>query len=135
MQIKNINFISLLMQKRDICEAFVFKTGYITDEIYALIGEGYIHRRGDRWFIPTQKLLEEIFLPKCGFITLEDHQRRYLAVNNSFYLRDLVNCFGNETIVNRLIIVGYLRLEGDKRYRKATVLEDILAEGGDIIKL
>jgi len=136
MEIKNPNFICPLMQKRDIQEAFVFQKGSsFVDELYKLIGDGYLQKKGDRFYIPTQKLMDEAFLPKNGFIVMEDHQRRFLNNNNGFYFKDLVICFGNETIVNRMIKVGYLRLENDKRYRKSSLLDDLLVEGQDIIKL
>jgi hypothetical protein len=32
-------------------------------------------------------------------------------------------------------MLGYFRLENDKRYRKGSSMEDILAEGQDMIKL
>ena len=136
MKIKNSNFICEMMQKRDVTEAFEIDSKHALDGIYELIADGYLKKKGGRFYTPTQKLLDEVFLPKCGFINLEDHQRRYLSTANTFYFKDLVLCFsGNETIVNRMIVLGYFRLESDRRYRKGTTLEDIVAEGQDMIKL
>lgn len=136
MKIRNKNFICDKMQKRDIKEAFYFETDDLMSEIYALIGEGYLRKEGDRFFCPTEKLLDEAFLPQSRTIFLDDVKSRFLSHNSSFYRGDLVSCFdGNERIVAALIKKGVLRLEHDKRYRKSSEFEELLAEGGDTIKL
>lgn len=136
MKIKNSNFICEMMQKRDVEEAFELEGKSALDGIYQLIADGYLHKKAGRFYTPTQKLLDEVFLPKCGFVMLEDHQRRFLSAAGAFYFKDLVMClWNNETIVNRMIVLGYFRLETDRRYRKGTALEDMLAEGQDMVKL
>jgi hypothetical protein len=124
------------MQKRDIIEAFDFENKKSPiDNIYDLIGDGFLQKAGDRFYIPTRKLMELAFLPESGIILLDDNMRRYLSYNNSYYRGDLIHALGNETIVDVMITLGYFRLEGDRRYRKSPDFEQALSDGIDIVKL
>jgi len=133
LEIRNKNFICKKMQLKDISKAFEFK-GKAYDFIYnVLLEEDYLRKIGDRYFTPTEKLLDAAFLPKM--LLVKEHQRRYLSNNAYFYRVDIVNLFGGnlmaEQIVKKLIKDGYLLLDDSKRYRISTHLEDFLGDGED----
>jgi hypothetical protein len=119
------------MNKHDIANAFVFSVGTTTiAEINELIADGWLRKTANRLFSPTEKLLDEAFLPQA--ITLGSSQLRYLSLSNWFYKKDLVNCLNNnEQIVKYLIRYGYLVLHADKRYRKSDKLIEWLTDGNN----
>ena len=136
MKIRNKNFICDKMIKRDVLEAFVNEHNTFIDLTCDLIGNGYITKQGDRYFVPTKKLMEEIFLPKNGRYTLDEHQIRFLSNQSSFYFNELLFSLDeNATLVNAMIRIGLLKFHTDKRYRKSSEFEEFLADGGDIIKV
>ncbi|HBH11735.1 MAG TPA: hypothetical protein DDX29_01230 [Clostridiales bacterium] len=122
------------MQLRDINNAFVV-SGSVLDYTYSVLIEGgYVRKIGGRFYEPTEKLLDEAFLP--NILVLDEHQRRYLSMNQCFYRHDLVKCLDdNDQIVKALIKKGYLKLDTDKRYKKSDDFNNILADGGDTINL
>lgn len=131
--IRNKNFICSKMSMTDVTRAFECgkkPKEYVYD---TLIEEGWIRKIGDRFFAPTEKLLNEAFLPVC--VSLDENQRRYLSNNTHFYRVDLLNAFGgeqtSEQIVKKLIAKGYIVLDDSKRYRKSGALEEFLADGDD----
>ena len=133
MNIRNKNFICKKMQIKDIKKAFKCE-GKAFDYLYdVLVEQGYMRKTGDRYFSPTEKLLNEAFLPKV--LVLDEFQRRYLSNSSYFYKIDLCQIFGgdlvSEQIVKKLIKEGYVLLDDNKRYRKSITLEDFLAEGED----
>jgi len=132
MNLKNANFICPKMQIRDIRNAFDIGKISPLAYTYELIGEGYLRKVSDRYYAPTEKLIEFITPPS---IVLTDHQKRYLANNTTFYWRDLETIFGNELIPKALLRIGYIKLEDSKRYKKDSRLDDLLAEGEEILCL
>jgi len=133
LEIRNKNFICKKMQLKDITAAFEIK-GKTFDYLYStLIEDDYLRKVGDRYFTPTEKLLNEAFLPKT--LIVEEHQRRYLSNNAYFYRVDVITLFGGdlraEQIVKKLIKDGYILMDDSKRYRKSTHLEDFLGDGED----
>ena len=58
-----------------------------------LIGEGYLHKANERYYTPTLKLLNEVFLPASNTLTLMEFQIRYLSYNTLFAKNDLFHIF------------------------------------------
>ncbi len=136
MKIRNKNFICNKMTKRDIVEAFCCERKQFIDDICDLISDGWITKIGDRFFHPTQKLLNIVFLPECGYIILSESQRRALSYHTTFYYGELISLFeDNEVLINAMIKCNYLKLHEDKRYRKSKELEEFLIDGGDKLNI
>ena len=131
--IRNSNFIAPVMVKRDIQSAFLFE-GKVSDFIWReLIENGWIVRKSDRYFKPTEKLLDLAFLPSQ--IVLSEGQRRALEVSTTFAKEELVEIFENLQIVKKLIKMNLLKVGADKRFRKSAELEHLLVEGETLIQL
>ena len=120
------------MSYKDISYAFEFE-GDVESFVYdVLIMDGYVHKHSDRWFKPTDKLLD-FALPKS--ITLTRDQRIFLQTHGACYRQEFVEAFdGNSQVVRGIIRKGYLCLGADKRYRKSEEFMNILADGEDVIQ-
>ena len=135
-KLKNPHYVARSMQIIDIQHAFGMKSKLATKRfIYdVLIHGGWVHKRGDRHFMATPKLLNLAFLP--DELQLIDFQSRYFSYNETFSYTDLVDILeGNYTVVNRLIHLNYLLLQKNGSYRKSTTFEESLAEGEDTFPL
>ena len=132
-EVRNPNFVCSKMSKRDVSKAFTIK-GKLDDFIYnTLIEDGYVRKVGDRYFSPTEALLDMVFLKDV--IKIEDHHRRFLTINHLFYRNDLTTCF-NEQEIKWMIRNGYLTLgSSDARYRKSTTFDELLSDGIEEIKV
>jgi len=136
LKVKNKNFICQRMNARDIKEAFYVDRKDFMDFVYDMIGAGYLQKVGDRYFRPTQKLIDEVLLPENGMYYIEAHQRRILSFQSSFYFNELISVFdGKEYIANAMIRFGYFKISADKRYRKTDEFAEFLADGGDTVKV
>jgi hypothetical protein len=115
----------------DIQYAFGLERKAIKTYIYEkLIANGYVTKKSDRWFKPTEKLLNLAFLP-TKYI-MNESQRRYLQVQTACTKEDIINLFdGNVQIFKELIKIGYFKFDSDRRYRKSEPFEEMLAEGED----
>jgi hypothetical protein len=127
-QIRNTNFISGIMTKRDIQSAFTYK-GNVVDFIYkVLIEEGYLQRHSDRWYKPTEKLLDLALVPPI--YEMNEMQRRFLQAHTSFTKEDLTSSFdGNQQIIKALMRRGSIKLDADRRYRLGDAFAELLADG------
>lgn len=127
--IDNPNYISSKMQFVDIKYAFKVQNKGIMKFIYEeLIGPGYLRKVNERYYAPTQKLLDLAFLPKK--LVLQEYQGRYLSYNSHFSRADLIELFDdNEQIVKQLIKLGFLTLQKNGNYSKSAKFEEALAEG------
>ena len=131
LKIKNANFICSQMTQRDIKYAFEFECS-VLDFIYKeLIASGLVEKH-ERYYKPTYKLMKLAF--GADKITLESHQIRKLVVNETFYISDLKELFGNQVLVDQAIESGWI-LQEKGRYRKSVKLEEWLAEGEDELLL
>jgi hypothetical protein len=132
-EIKNAHFICNQMSAIDIAYAFGLERKAVKEYIYQkLIAGGYLHKKSDRWFKPTEKLLNLAFLPSK--YTLSETQSRYLTSQTACAKEEMVSLFdGNAQIFKALVEMGYLKFGTDKRYRKSTTFEDMLVEGEDTI--
>ena len=131
MKIKNSNFICPRMQKIDIKKAFEFGKTSVNDFIYdVLIEEGWLKKINERYYKPTEKLLDYCFLPKI--IKFNDNQLRFLAGNEEFN-NSMLNNFFDPQIVKYLARQGFLLIIKNDRYKKSSKFEDFLADGEDKI--
>lgn len=130
MKLKNANFVCEKMQLRDIKEAFDTKTPLNT--AYDMIRDGYLHKISDRYYRPTEKLYEAITPTN---IVLTEHQRRFLSNNSHFYWKDLVAVFDTELIPKAFLKKNYIKLDESKRYKKSDTLENLLADGEEVVIL
>ena len=128
-EIHNPNYLSPKMQLIDIKYTFNIKDKGIIKFIYEeLIGPGYLKKVNERYYAPTQLLLDMAFLPKK--LNLQEFQARYLSYNSHFSKTDLIELFDdNEQIVKQLIKIGFLSLQKNGNYSKAAKFEEALAEG------
>jgi hypothetical protein len=121
------------MNKKTVILAFELPDSKQTREkqILQLIEDGYLKRDG-LYFSPTEKALNECYLPDTIILTI--NTRFFLNVNKVFTKRELINIFdGNEQIVNWLKLNGYLFQSSDCRYRKTDKLDELLADGEEEI--
>jgi hypothetical protein len=121
--IKNKKWISKKMTLADIVRAFE----HVEDEpiIELLIDEGLIEKDG-RYYEPTEKLLDEIYLPTTWKPT--DPQRRFL-MGNSTFSRKMLLMIMNEREIAKLLILGYFTVNANSKYKKSDKLVDFLMEG------
>lgn len=131
MKIKNPNFVSPRMNKHDIQGAFKIPLKGVHDLLYKeLIPEGWVKKFNERYYKPTEKLLNHVFLPDNEKLLLSDEQVRFLAYNTNFVRKDLIALFDdNEQIVKRLLRIGFLMLERTGTFRKSVVFEELLSDG------
>lgn len=129
MNIRNSNFISLHMDKQDIEHAFIFD-GQTRTFINSLIAEGYLKKIGDRYYKPTEKLLDAIYLPDVFIMTAD--QRRYLTRNSSF-TKSQLNVVFSDQIIKWLMINNWIYTDANSRYRKTEAFNDFLFEGNEAI--
>ena len=126
-------YMSNKMNKKTVILAFELPDSKQTREkqILQLIEDGYLKRDG-LYFSPTEKALNECYLPDTIILTI--NTRFFLNVNKVFTKRELINIFdGNEQIVNWLKLNGYLFQSSDCRYRKTDKLDELLADGEEEI--
>ena len=131
MKIKNKNFISPRMNKHDLQGCFDVGEESIHTAVYEeLIPDGWIKKFNERYYRPTEQLLNAAFIPESGIVTLTDEQERFLAYNTTFTRRDLIALFDdNEQIVKQMIQTGLLKLERTGTFRKSTGFEEDLSDG------
>lgn len=126
--IHNSNYISPKMQLIDIKYAFDISEKNVMKFIYEeLIGPGYLKKINERYYAPTQKLLNLTFLPKI--FTLQEYQSRFLSYNAYFMRTDLNELLDNEHLVKQLIKLGFFCLQKNGSYSKSTKFEEALVEG------
>ena len=120
-------YISKRMGLKDVQLAFHIR------KVDNLIGEGLLVRKG-RFFSPTEKLLNEVFLPKK--IVLTAKQRRFLSLNAYIEKRSLVNIFGGgllgEQTFNWFFENSYL-VSIPKGYRGTEDFLNWIFDGGTVI--
>jgi hypothetical protein len=129
-KIRNNNFINNRMDYHDIEFCFVLD-GQVRPFINSLIAGGYIKKTGDRYYKPTDKLLELAFLP--AFIQLQPEQRKFLTKNSTFTSSQLKWVF-NTQMINSLMRQGLIYTDANQRFRKSEGFTDYLVEGNDIIR-
>lgn len=135
-EIKNTNFICTYMNVADLRGAFGLPNNKtIHNYLYTtLIPDGWIKKHNERFWKPTEKLLNLAFLPEKVVFT--DEQMRYLSYNLTFSRADLINIVDdNEQIVKRMIKLGLILMEKGGTYRKSVAFEEHLAEGEQTINL
>ena len=120
----NQNYRNSRMSSKDVCHAFSVKE----NEIYNLIGEGFI-RKVDRFYKPTEKLLNREFLPKT--ISLKRLQRC-----SHLQKMEVIDLFGGDfqgrQVLKFLVRYGFLEIVSG-RYCISDSPADMLAEGEDIV--
>ena len=117
------------MDKQDIEHAFIFD-GQTRTFINSLIAEGYLKKIGDRYYKPTEKLLDAIYLPDVFIMTAD--QRRYLTRNSSF-TKSQLNVVFSDQIIKWLMINNWIYTDANSRYRKTEAFNDFLFEGNEAI--
>ncbi len=122
------------MSLKDI--AYTFEHGKLTVKNFTynvLIEEGYV-KKHLRYFAPTDKLLDKVFVPLV--LVLNEYQRRWFSVTNNFYGIEAVEQLdGNEQLFKFMVKSGMFKIEADKRYRKSERFEEMLTEGETTFKL
>lgn len=131
----NPQFLCHRMQLRDLKHAFNIGSGD-TDYIYnVLIRNGLIVKHNERYFLPTDLLLDFAFVPSIYWTTKE--QRRFFVFSSFFTKEDILTIFGGglkgEALFKAMIRNNYLRLDAGRRYRLAEELGERMAEGDEQI--
>lgn len=132
-------YLALKMQVRDIAYAFsVEKKESKLDFIYnVLIANGLLQKYNERYYMPTDKLLEFAFVPSFYITTKE--QRRALVFQTHFTKEDLMTIFGGSLrgliMFRAMVRNGYVRLDDGKRYRIDATLGERLADGVEVIPI
>lgn len=122
MQIKNKNFISEQMTKKDVVNAF----GEMPD---MLIAEGYL-KRYYQFFKPTEKLTEEFIPIEIGIV---DIQR--LNGYNLFYIKNIQEIFECDRTTAKVILEKHFNKTNFGYWKRSEKLDELLAEGEVTLKL
>ena len=122
MQIKNKNFISEQMTKKDVVNAF----GVIPD---ALIADGYL-KRYFQYFKPTEKLMEQ-FIP----IEIEIIDVQRLNGYNLFYIKNIQEIFECDRTTAKIILEKHFDKTNFGYWKRSEKLDELLAEGEVVLKL
>ena len=118
------------MQQVDIKKAFDIpsRVGVLRYIYDTLIENGYLVKQNERYFKPTEKLLDLAFLPDK--LILNDFQSRWLSYNTSFNKHDLIVLFDdNKQIIKKMIYLQYFQLQRNGSYAKSAKFEQDLADG------
>lgn len=122
MQIKNKNFVSGQMTRRDVFYAF----GEIPE---TLIIDGYL-RRYYQYYKPTEKLLEQ-FIP----IEIEIIDVQRLNGYNLFYIKNIQEIFGCDRITAKIILEKHFYKTNFGYWKRSNKLDELLAEGEVMLQL
>lgn len=129
----NKNYICERMTRRDVQLAFNLEESNLSEQIYALIGKGYIKRTGDRYFSLTESLLDKLFLSEG--IKLTNKQIKFLNRNYRFTRKDIVYLFGGglrgEQVMKKLIAENYF--VNEREWVLTDKFIDLLEDGKKII--
>lgn len=122
MQIKNKNFISGQMTKKDIIFAFGEKPE-------TLVADGYL-KRNYQYYKPTEMLLEQ-FIP----IEIEIIDIQRLNGYNLFYIKNIQEIFNCDRTTAKIILEKYFNKTNFGYWKRSEKLDENLAEGETILKL
>ncbi len=131
-QIKNANFLTNKMSKADVINAFDMTKETQADFINNLIKDGLLIKTTISLYKPSEKLLNQLYLPV--FVNISPMIRKFLSKSNSFSLKQLILVF-NKQEIKRMLKLGYFYLDCHGRYRRTQLLDDLVAEGEDKIIL